>query len=55
MSDYLIKNAKIVSEGKTFISDVLIRNQRIEKIAPSLQVNLKFRKLMRPVYTFCLA
>jgi len=45
MSDYLIKNAQIVSEGKTFISDVLIRNQRIEKIAPSLQVNFKVQEI----------
>ena len=45
MSDYLIKNAKIVSEGKTFISDVLIRNQRIEKIAPSMQVNFKVQEI----------
>jgi len=45
MNDYLIKNAKIVSEGKTFISDVLIRNQRIEKIAPSLQVNFKVQEI----------
>jgi len=45
MSDYLIKNAQIVSEGKTFISDVLIRNQRIEKIGPSLQVNFKVQEI----------
>lgn len=45
MSDYLIKNARIVSEGKTFISDVLIRNQRIEKIAPSLQVNFNVQEI----------
>ena len=45
MSDYLIKNAQIVSEGKTIISDVLIRNQRIEKIAPSLQVNFKVQEI----------
>jgi len=45
MNDYLIKNAKIVSEAKTFISDVLIRNQRIEKIAPSLQVNFKVQEI----------
>lgn len=41
MTSYLIKNAKIANEGKVFISDVLIRNQRIEKIAPSIQVNYK--------------
>ncbi len=32
MSTYLLKNAKIVNEGKIFISDVLIKNEIIEKI-----------------------
>jgi len=31
MSNYLIKNAQIVNEGKTFTSDLLIKNGRIEK------------------------
>jgi dihydroorotase len=30
----VIKNAQIVSDGKTFTADVLIKNQIIEKIAP---------------------
>ena len=34
MSKTLIKNALIVNEGRTFSSDLLIRDGRIEKIAP---------------------
>jgi dihydroorotase len=33
---YLIKNSTVVNEGKIFPADVLIHNQRIEKIAPSI-------------------
>ncbi len=33
---YLIKNSTIVNEGKIFSADVLINNERIEKIAPSI-------------------
>ena len=32
----LIKSATIINEGKQFIADVLIKNDRIEKIAPSI-------------------
>lgn len=32
-SSYLLKNATIVNEGKTFVSDILIKNHRIDKIA----------------------
>lgn len=34
--DYLIVNANIVNEGQVTSSDVLIKNGRIEKIAPSI-------------------
>ena len=37
MKDYLIKNATLVNEGKQFIADVLIKNQKIEKIGNNLQ------------------
>ena len=37
MSSILILNANIVNENKVFQSDVLIRNERIEKISPGLQ------------------
>ena len=38
--NYLIKNATIVNENKIFQSDVLIKDGRIEKIAPA--INLKY-------------
>ena len=34
MSDYIIKNSTLINEGIRFNADVLIRNGRIEKIAP---------------------
>ncbi|MES2589220.1 MAG: dihydroorotase [Bacteroidota bacterium] len=37
----IIKNATIINEGKRFVSDVLIKNDRIEKIAPSISVHGK--------------
>lgn len=36
MSNYIIKNATIVNEGKSFNGDVLIKNGRIDKVAPVL-------------------
>ena len=41
MNDYIIKNTKIVNESKIFEGDLLIRNQRIEKIDKS--INVQFR------------
>lgn len=41
MSHYLIKNASIVNEGKIVEADVLIKNQRIEKIAPQISTQEK--------------
>ena len=35
---HLIKNIAVVNEGKIFFSDVLISNQRIEKIASSINL-----------------
>jgi len=32
MQNYIIRNAKIVNEGKIIEGDVLIKNKRIEKI-----------------------
>jgi dihydroorotase len=37
MTSFLIKNAQIVNEGKIFEGDILVKNQRIEKIAPTIQ------------------
>ncbi len=36
MSRYLLKNATIINEGKQVVSDLLIVNDRIEKIAASI-------------------
>ncbi|PWT75734.1 MAG: dihydroorotase [Bacteroidetes bacterium] len=36
MQNYLIKNISIVNESKSKMGDVLIKNQRIEKIAPTI-------------------
>ncbi|MCX8019838.1 MAG: dihydroorotase [Chitinophagaceae bacterium] len=36
MQKYLIKDIRIINEGKIFSSDVLIQNERIEKIAPKI-------------------
>src|SRR5450432_2688833 len=39
MQNYLIKNISIVNEGRTFNSDLLIRNGRIEKIENNISVS----------------
>ncbi|PWU01726.1 MAG: dihydroorotase [Bacteroidetes bacterium] len=39
MHHYLLKNITIVNEGKTFQSDVLLKNGRIDKINESIQSN----------------
>src|SRR5215469_4230042 len=36
MQNYLIRNIQIVNEGKTFIADILLKDERIEKISPSI-------------------
>lgn len=38
MSSYLIKNAHLVNEGKTVVTDVWLKNQRIERIDPIINV-----------------
>jgi len=37
MQNYLIKNISIVNEGRTITSDILIKNDRIEKISANIQ------------------
>ena len=39
MNSYLIKNAKIVNEGTTFLGDLLIKNGLISKIDKSISDN----------------
>jgi len=41
MQNYLIKNVQIVNEGKIIVSDILIKNGRIEKIANQINDNAK--------------
>jgi dihydroorotase len=36
MQSYLIRNAAMVNEGRTISTDLLIKNGRIEKIAPAI-------------------
>ncbi|ANI89576.1 dihydroorotase [Arachidicoccus ginsenosidimutans] len=45
MSNYLIKNANIVNEGKIFNADVLIRNKRIERIDNNIQVDFAVEEI----------
>src|ERR1043165_7517530 len=40
MEKYLIKNISIVNEGAIMVSDVLVQNGRIEKIAPHIDPKL---------------
>ncbi len=42
---YLIKNATIVNEGLSMIADVLIENQIIQKIGPSINVQYKVTEI----------
>ncbi len=43
--NYLIKQARITNEGNTFVSDVLIKNERIEKIAPEITVKHQTKEI----------
>jgi dihydroorotase len=36
MQNYLIKNVQVVNEGRIIVSDVLIKNGRIEKIGEQI-------------------
>jgi dihydroorotase len=36
MKTYCLKNIQIVNEGKTFVSDVLLKDGRIDKISGSI-------------------
>jgi dihydroorotase len=39
MQKYLFKNIQVVNEGKIQVADVLISNERIEKIANSINTS----------------
>jgi dihydroorotase len=45
MQNYLIKNISIVNEGRSFASDLLIRNGRIEKIANNISVSFPVQEI----------
>jgi dihydroorotase len=45
MSNILIKNVQLVNEGKIIASDILIQNQRIAKIAPSIDNKYSAREI----------
>ena len=36
MKNYLLKNGTIINEGKSFVADILIKNNRIEKIGSGI-------------------
>ncbi|WP_304236734.1 dihydroorotase [Jiulongibacter sediminis] len=43
--DLLIKGGQIVNEGKIEVADILIRNGRIERIAPSINVDFEVKEI----------
>ena len=43
--NYLIKNGQVVNEGKTIYADVLVKNGRIENIAPSVSVKYALKEI----------
>src|SRR3984957_18456276 len=45
MQNYLIKCVSIVNEGRSFTSDLLIRNGRIEKIANDISVSFPVQEI----------
>ncbi len=45
MQNYLIKNISIVNEGRIFNSDLLIRNERIEKISNNISVSFPVQEI----------
>src|SRR6201982_2200049 len=44
-NNYLIKNISLVNEDKITVTDLLIRNGRIEKIAPHIQAPFAVREI----------
>ncbi|MCB0659916.1 MAG: dihydroorotase [Saprospiraceae bacterium] len=45
MTDIILKDVQLVNRGKIISTDVLIKNHRIEKIAPSIQVKHKAHEI----------
>ena len=44
-STIIVRSGTIVNEGRQFQSDILIKNGRIEKIAPSISVDGAFEEI----------
>jgi dihydroorotase len=47
-NSYLIKEGLVVNEGKTIQADILVKNGRIEKIAPSVAVKYALPEVLVP-------
>jgi dihydroorotase len=45
MGNFLIKNANVVNEGKSFYADVLVKGERIERIDSSFDVSFKVTEI----------
>ncbi|MES2617042.1 MAG: dihydroorotase [Bacteroidota bacterium] len=45
MKTYIIRQATIINEGKQFVADVLIRNERIEKIGTNIQIDFNAEEI----------
>src|SRR5689334_5590187 len=45
MQKYLFKNIQIINEGKIQAGDVLIENERIEKIAPKIDIRSRIHEI----------
>src|SRR5689334_16475529 len=45
MQKYVIKNIQLVNEGSIQVADILLENERIEKIAPTISVKHKVKEI----------
>ncbi len=45
MQKYLFKNIQVVNEGHTVVADVLLDGERIEKVAPSIQIKAAVKEI----------
>lgn len=54
MDDLLLRNARLVNEGREFEGDLLVRHGRIERIAGSLEGARRAARSMPGVPGYCL-
>jgi dihydroorotase len=45
MKNYLIKNASVINEGKIIQADILIKNNRIEKVASNISIDFLIEEI----------